>query len=167
MKHRLFWVRFFLAASILTAAMIFSFSAQKGTDSQSMSDTVTDQVVRIIRPDYAQLSSEKRLSLYEMLSTIIRKSAHFCEFALLGFNLMGFFRLWRWERPPRPSALLAWFTATLYAGSDELHQLFVNERAAAVLDVCLDSAGALTGILIAAALLAIVLRRRRSDVSAS
>ena len=159
MKHRAFWVRFFLVASLLTAAAIFWFSAQKGADSQTMSDGITVQAARIVRPDFDRLPPETQLSLLETVSYVVRKCAHFLEFMLLGFNLMGFFRLWRIEGKALSALGLAWLAGTLYAVTDELHQLFVNERSAAALDVMIDSGGALTGALVMAALLTLVLRR--------
>ena len=43
---------------------------------------------------------------------------------------------------------LSWVFCILYAASDEFHQLFVPGRAGLVTDVCIDSAGALLGILL-------------------
>ena len=160
MKHQKFWSGFFLAAALLTAALIFYFSAQKGVDSQAVSDGLTLQVARIIRPDYAQMPVQAQQSFLEMLSTLVRKCAHFCEFALLGFNLMGHLRLRDLSMDPRACRLQSWLIATLYAMTDELHQLFINERSAQVLDVLIDSAGALTGALVMTGLMALVLRRR-------
>jgi hypothetical protein len=37
---------------------------------------------------------------------------------------------------------------TLYAASDELHQMFSDGRSPQVRDVCIDSAGVLTGVLV-------------------
>lgn len=159
MRHRAFWVRFFLVASLATAAMIFWFSAQKGVSSQAMSDGVTLRAARIVRPDFEQLPPETRQSFLESLSVVIRKSAHFLEFALLGFNLAGFYRLRRQDRPSRAALGASWLTGTLYAITDELHQLFVNERAAAVLDVAIDSAGTLAGALVALAVLMLVIKQ--------
>lgn len=160
MKHRAFWVRFFLIASLLTAAAIFWFSAQQGADSQSMSDGITIQAARFMKPDFDRLSPDARLSFLETVSYVVRKCAHFLEYALLGFNLMGFYRLWRWEKKPLNTLGLSWLTGTLYAATDEVHQLFISERSAAVIDVLIDSAGALTGALVMAALLALILRRK-------
>ena len=149
MKNRRFWTRFFLVASILTALLIFCFSAQQGPDSAALSDDVTVQVAKVVRPDYPKLPPVARRSFLRQLSAIVRKCAHFSEYALLGFNLMAYLRLLRWEKPRAASLALAWGIATLYAGTDELHQMFVSERGPALLDVCIDSAGALTGALVA------------------
>ena len=160
MRHRTFWARFFLVASILTAALIFWFSAQHGEDSQVMSDSITMQVARMLKPDLQQMPEAARVSYLELLSLIIRKNAHFCEFMLLGFNLMAWLRLRDEKRPWRACRLTAWAIATLYAGTDELHQMFISQRAAALLDVGIDSAGSLTGVLIATLALGFALRRR-------
>ena len=159
MNNRRAWANFFLAASLLTAVMIFLFSAQQGPESAELSNGVTLTVAKVVKPNYESLPPAAKVNFLNTLSTVIRKNAHFCEFALLGFNLMGLFRLRRWERPALSSLPLAWGVATLYAGTDELHQLFVSERGPALLDVGIDSAGALTGTLLALLVLHLVLKR--------
>ena len=148
MKNPKAWARFFLIAAILTAALIFYFSAQKGVESQVLSDRITIRVARLFRPHYHRLSAKAQRSYLELISTLVRKNAHFCEFMLLGFNLMGFFRLRDTSMAARDCRLRAWGVATLYAGTDELHQLFINERSAMITDVLIDSAGGLVGTLV-------------------
>jgi VanZ family protein len=70
---------------------------------------------------------------------VLRKIAHFCEYAILGFLLVRATR-----REPVAFAL-----GVLYAASDEIHQHFVPGRHAAVRDVAIDSAGVLVGVLAA------------------
>ena len=148
MKHPKHWARFFLVASIVTAVLIFWFSSKKGGDSQAMSDIVTLHVARTLKPDFMKMSVKARQSYLEMLSTIVRKNAHFCEFMLLGFNLMGTMRFYFPMLSDGSCRLRAMGIAVLYAVSDELHQLFISERSGQVLDVLIDSAGSLTGTLI-------------------
>lgn len=148
MKHPKYWARFFLVASIVTAALIFWFSSKKGGDSQTMSDGVTLYVARILRPDFMKMSLEAQQPYLETLSTVVRKSAHFCEFMLLGFNLMGTMRFYFPGLSDEVCRLRAMGIAALYAASDELHQLFISERSAQVLDVLIDIAGSLTGTLV-------------------
>ena len=161
MKNRAFWTRFFLAASILTAALIFFFSAQQGPDSAELSGDVTLTVARIVRPDYTRLPPVQRQSFLESLGLIVRKCAHFSEFALLAFNLACWLRLKFYEKGRAFALPRAWLIATLYAVTDELHQMFVAERGPAVLDVCIDSAGALAGVMVA--LVAFILVRKRQQ----
>ena len=63
----------------------------------------------------------------------------------------------------RRTFFAAWALATLYAASDELHQVFVRGRTPSLVDVAIDSLGAAAGI----ALLAWVLRRRRVSRASS
>lgn len=161
MKHPKYWARFFLIASIVTAALIFWFSSKKGDDSRAMSNLVTLHVAQTLRPDFMNMSARARQSYLETLSTIVRKNAHFCEFMLLGFNLMGTMRFYFPELSDGGCRLRAMGIAVLYAVSDELHQLFINERAGQLLDVLIDSAGSLTGTLVMTLCLVLLVRMTR------
>lgn len=75
-----------------------------------------------------------------MLNFIMRKSVHFIAFGLLGFLFyMGM---------GRKGILYPWVMTTLYAATDEWHQLHVPNRTGAVGDVVLDSIGAIIVLLI-------------------
>ena len=158
MKLPKYWARFFLIASIVTAALIFWFSSKNGDDSQAMSDLVTLNVAQTLRPDFMEMSAKAQQSYLETLSTIVRKNAHFCEFMLLGFNLMGTMRFYFPRLSDRGCRLRAMGIAVLYAASDELHQLFISERSSQVLDVLIDTAGSLTGTLVLTLCLALLAR---------
>jgi VanZ family protein len=81
---------------------------------------------------------------------LLRKLAHLTEYALLGALLL--------RATPRPGLALG--LAALYATSDEVHQHFVEGRHAALVDVLIDTAGALVGIVAWSWLAA---RRGRAD----
>lgn len=44
--------------------------------------------------------------------------------------------------------IISFFIGTTYAITDEIHQYFITDRCASIKDVCIDSAGVLTGIFI-------------------
>ncbi len=69
---------------------------------------------------------------------VLRKLAHATEYAILGALLLR--ALWR-ELP-------AFAAGVAYAVTDEIHQAFVRGRHAAALDVLIDAAGVLAGILL-------------------
>jgi VanZ family protein len=69
---------------------------------------------------------------------VLRKIAHFCEYAILGALLL---RALGREAP-------AVAAGVAYAATDELHQHFVPGRHAAFRDVAIDAAGVLTGVLL-------------------
>lgn len=89
------------------------------------------------------------------LYALLRKLAHFGEYALL-------LALWWRALATRVSEGRALTTAlgitVLYAGSDELHQTFVDGRSGRLLDVAIDTAGALA----ATALISRVRLRRKA-----
>jgi VanZ family protein len=72
---------------------------------------------------------------------VLRKLAHFGEYAVLGLLLAR----------AGGSTPLAAAAGIAYAGTDELHQHFVPGRHAAFRDVAVDAAGVLAGVLVARA----------------
>ena len=66
----------------------------------------------------------------------LRKLAHFLEYAVLGALLAR-----------ATDELPAFWLGVGYAVSDEIHQAFVPGREAAILDVAIDAAGVLAGVL--------------------
>ena len=94
----------------------------------------------------------------EVLSVIVRKAAHFTEFLILGICLSINMSDLRARRiavgtisatdPAKGYWLAAWLIGTAYAMTDEFHQLFVSGRACSAIDVCIDSAGVVCGVLL-------------------
>ena len=73
-----------------------------------------------------------------MMHLVIRKGAHFTEYAVLAVLVANAIRMpQRWWIPIAFCAL--------YALSDEIHQYFVPDRACRFLDVCIDTAGGAFG----------------------
>lgn len=108
----------------------------------------------------------------DKLSFIVRKCSHFLEFLLLGATLVPAVRQWRsgrLESAPEAGnrrgsfigAGMSWLTGTVYAMTDEFHQMFVAGRSCELRDVMIDSAGVLCGVLIIASV-----HRLRSAVPA-
>ena len=159
---RRFWATFFLIAALATATTIFCFSAQEQQSSSDASDPITEKVAKAVktRKQRKKLSTDERRAYMEAVSVVVRKSAHFGEYALLGFNLAAWLRLRRERADARRTALVAWGLGTLYGCSDELHQLFVKGRACSLIDMGIDSAGALGGALLAALALSLLALRR-------
>ena len=84
--------------------------------------------------------------------TFVRKTAHFFMFCGLGILVLCTIRLY-YGRPHIRVYASAWLFCIFCAVCDEFHQLFVPGRGAQLSDVCLDSAGALVGVLLAFLLL--------------
>lgn len=154
---RRFWNKYIVLITLIPVlalmVMIFCFSAQNGEESGALSERITEAVIRVVYRDYDERGEAERQILFERTAHIVRKSAHFSEFAALGFFLLGHFRALALKKGLRRPALGALVTGVLYAASDELHQGFVGGRAPALLDVGIDSAGVLFGVLVMALLL--------------
>ena len=86
------------------------------------------------------------LGYSKFIEFFLRKGAHFGTYFILGGSLyLGVFpkmRIW-WL-----TGILAWLSATGYAGLDEFHQMLTGDRSPMFQDVMLDSMGALTAVIL-------------------
>ena len=134
-----------LLAVIAVAVMIFFFSAQEGEDSANLSGDVTEGVLSMVVPGFRDFTEARKAEYLDRFGIVVRKCAHFLEFALLAVTLSIHLHYVMLKSRFRLIAMAAWGFATLYAATDELHQIFVNERGPSLGDVSIDSAGALAG----------------------
>ena len=81
-----------------------------------------------------------------VLTFLVRKSAHIIAYFILGILMYRALRInmRRWQK--RTVASLALISCSLYAVTDEIHQLFVPGRSGELRDVMIDSIAALVGI---------------------
>ena len=114
------------------AMCIFLFSAQTGAESADVSSEVMGPFARILTALFG-----------EQGHNVFRKFAHFFIFAALMF--LVYHALFRTRRFNRLSPVLPFFFSILYAVSDEVHQMFVPERACRVFDVFVDALGCIVG----------------------
>jgi VanZ family protein len=129
-----FWV-----LTVVVMGLIFFFSSRTADESSQQSDFL----LKFLR----MIFGEGALSDF-----LVRKAAHFCEFALLSF-MFNFSFLFSCGKPKR---ILSVSLSSAYAATDEFHQLFVEGRACQFVDWLIDSAGALTGLLAFCLLLIII-----------
>ena len=135
---------------VVTAIFIFYFSSQSASESTKTSNSVTDVVIEITQPDYPSLPPETQKERFQLTSTVVRKMAHFTEFFLLGlFSILTikFFELYK-NKKVKLSYLYALLFSTLYAASDEIHQIISENRGPSIKDVLIDCSGSLLAILI-------------------
>lgn len=138
------------AAVILTAVpviavmgAIFYFSSQTAEASTVTSGGFVETFMQLITEKFGELNPEAYVRVENTVTFIVRKAAHFLEFAALGFFLMLHLRLYVKKLP----WLWSFGISVLYAASDEFHQHFVSERAPQLRDVFVDAFGAACGIL--------------------
>ena len=90
-------------------------------------------------------------------SILYDQHGHFTEYALLG--LMIRFCIESWTGTRKWSIPLAWISGTLYAVTDEIHQLMISGRSGQWTDVAIDSCGAALGAAAAALIINLISRR--------
>ena len=119
---------------ILVCIVIFLFSNQAGEESSKISNDL-----------------------------IVRKMGHFSEYMILGFfsfsYLSNIFMKVNSHRNYKKTAILSQIFSGLYASSDEFHQTFVVGRDGNVIDVLIDSSGALVGIIISSIIYFLIIKK--------
>lgn len=152
LPHRTGKILLFLLLSLGIITFIFSRSLQPGVASESESGFFVSllQMLGLGGMDSG------------LLEYLVRKTAHFVEYACLGGVLACFWRavLLRW----RLAGLAAGITAAMVAGVDEIIQLSVPGRTGQWPDVVLDTAGAVTGLTLVLLGLWRFNRRKVSDI---
>lgn len=147
----------FLILMLLWMALIFWFSSRDGDESSEDSIEVGLMVCHIAVPGFDEMTWDQQFDLARSIDFLVRKTAHFTEYLLLAQFALGTFLK---DERRKNAVLFAWLTATGYAVTDEIHQLFVPGRAGMVQDVLIDSSGALTGCFICLLGMHLVNRRR-------
>jgi len=103
---------------------------------------------RIIGPLVLWLFPNTTPETLAAIHFVVRKIAHFTEYAILAYLAARAFRT-----SPRPALANRWFLAALaliviYALIDEYHQTFVPSRTASIFDSLIDMSGGLVTLLI-------------------
>lgn len=119
----------------LWALLIFLLSHQPAEVSSGQSEVLVSQLQAIALGVDASV-----------LTFVVRKGAHIVAYFILGmlvYNALRYVRMqWRYTTTAKLAAILC----TLYAITDEIHQLFVPGRSGEVRDVLIDSCAALVGV---------------------
>ena len=125
--------------------IIFSLSAQEASDSEALSGSFIRMIFQLLGLEFQQ--------------GVIRTIAHCLEF--MGLSLLIFNATYAtWEKKLTP--LIAFAGTVVYAITDEIHQIFVPGRAFQIIDILVDSTGALIGVIASFIILKIILYTRRA-----
>ncbi len=153
-KRRLLYLLPILALMVL----IFCFSAQVADDSTTTSHGFCTAAAHLLIDNLETFDAGTQGRIIDGFSFIVRKAAHFCEYALLG-------ALWYlWLRELKFAPFLALGASALYAVTDEIHQHFVPGRSCQLRDVLIDSGGAACGIFAAFVLVCVCYCIKRKEI---
>ncbi len=132
---------------LLAAGLIFGMSAQPAPRSNSMSLRLARRLTSLLFPSYGEMSPAVRFELLSAVNRLVRKFAHWAEYAFLGTALILHLRALLPEGRLCPAAALSLAFGVLFAALDEYHQSFVAGRGMLLGDVLIDSFGLLCGVL--------------------
>ena len=132
--------------AILWMIVIFSFSARTSDVSTNDSNRIGLFIGKTFTPGFNEWSKEEQMSFAQKIDHPIRKTAHAMEYAILGALVTGAYCTRK--RKTVSCIGIPWAISTVYAASDEFHQLFVPGRSGQVSDVILDSTGVIVGVLL-------------------
>jgi VanZ family protein len=150
-----------LPAAILMV-VIFLFSTKPAVNSNESSLFIARNVLSIYENvTDMDFTGAKRSKALENINHIVRKGAHFSEYALLA--CMFALHLIALRKKGKLLLLLPVGLSAIYASTDEFHQLFVAGRSGQITDVLIDTSGAAAGSLLFSFLVLLIVRYRRKD----
>lgn len=122
---------------------IFSMSAEPAAESSETSGNTLRAIFKVIFPGFKDFDEAMQQHIIDQNQYFIRKTAHFSVYTLLGILVSL-----AMSQHIKRFSLISYGIGTLYAVSDEIHQLYVPGRSGQISDVLLDSAGVALGCII-------------------
>ena len=139
--------------SVGAVCFIFGNSLMNADDSSELSEGVLEMLNRWL--------CSLRID-FELNSYMVRKAAHFTEFAVLGALLCSTAYLYLFKR--LRSALIAVPLGALTAVCDELIQTASEGRSCQITDMLIDISGVLTGTLIVLLMITLIIRNKKNKI---
>lgn len=154
---------FWLLLTILWCILIFLFSAQNAAESTAVSDGVLNRLLKFRAAWSPEDSTGETVAPSFSLIVLVRKLAHLSLYLILGVLASATVFSHRFQKKSETGVcwLTAWGFCVFYAVTDEVHQYFVPGRSCRLLDVCIDSLGALLGSLLV--LLIVIFHRHHQE----
>lgn len=144
---------------------IFIMSAQPANESSRVSGGFVQKIIDVIYSDFESFSTSRQASIANNLTFIIRKTAHFLEYFILG--ALSVIIAFTFEKGSTfVKALGATLFSVIYAVSDEIHQYFVPGRACRFFDISIDSLGCVCAVVLIAIAIGAVKRRKSGELNA-
>ena len=123
--------------------IIFLLSNQKGSISGANSGKMIYNTLKFIY-DVFSINTENLSHIVEIIHNPLREMMHLLEYLILGiliYNVLTNYKL-------NNRFIISLMLAFIYATSDEVHQIFVPNRAFEYFDILMDFIGSIIGIFI-------------------
>ena len=121
--------------------LVFYLSNQISDESSKLSGEITQAIL-----NFFNILEGKTLEQQSAIETIIRKLAHYSIYTIGGILIISHVNLYKISANKK--VIVSQIIGTAYAMTDEIHQLFISGRSGEIRDVCIDSLGVITGIVI-------------------
>lgn len=133
---------------VIWMVIIFLFSNQNATKSESLSDRLVSTTIDIVVKGFnIKISGERKETIIDSTRFWVRKTAHFTSYFILG--ILAYLIFSNANLSTKKVIIYTLLLCFLYACSDEFHQLFSLGRTARFLDVLIDTSGSICACLIA------------------
>ncbi len=129
---------------VIYMLLIFFFSNMDSKESNNVSYKITDKIIDVVEND--ELVIKDKVETRDNLNYVVRKTAHFTEYTILGILVLNVFSFYSLEN--RKKIIYSLIFCFVYAVSDEVHQMFISGRTPLATDVLIDSLGSLSGIIL-------------------
>lgn len=130
---------------VIWMIIIFLFSSETGAESSGKSDPLAHNIVSTIS-ELTDVDYDKLYSKIDIVITIIRKSAHFIEYFILGILVIRVLK--DYNNISNKLCIIGLIICFLYSCSDEIHQIFVPDRSGELKDVLLDTSASCISIYV-------------------
>ena len=129
---------------LLCLGCIFFFSQENDVKSYDKSINTAKGIVTVVSGN--RVSEEKASNFAIDHLALVRKTAHFLEFFVLG--ILSINVISRYKKIDCVWCIIALLFCIFYALTDEAHQLLIQGRTARMFDVLVDTVGSFLGILV-------------------
>lgn len=133
-KIRIVVRKILIVLLVLWMIVVFCLSNQNGSESSNLSRKI------------ANLFANGDTVKAEKIEPVVRKAAHMSEYAVGGMIFYGITMTYV-DMSRKKRMIMSFAFIIIYASSDEIHQLFIDQRSGNVKDVIIDTFGAALGIL--------------------
>ena len=161
---RIFYSCAAILLTVIWIMIIFGFSSTKGEKSASQSQSITENVVKIINPDYKMPEKVEPKSKDSFYDSITRKVAHVCVYAVLGGLMYVVAKTSMKLRGNLYYGSLSALLCVLVSLCDEYNQTLTEGRTGRLTDVLIDSVGIIIGTYLCMKFMEKIITARKTKI---
>jgi len=135
-----------LIGILVVVSIIFYSSLHTGRESNKASEKVTLVIANAVTGILNLPPVKPNSELFDIINTVVRKSAHFMEYFFLCILIYFFFK--KFDMSVKKARLFSFLSAFVLACIDETIQFFVPGRDGRVTDVFIDASGAVIALAV-------------------